>query len=160
MAGISTNGLPLAVPFGTAGGQYFAATGYETVAADTAKSSGGVPQSVALTAFQIAALAAGLAANAATESANAATLNTLSGTITTSSLTTAAGGTYVITLTNSTVTATSNVQAAIYDKTNTTPGVLIQSIVPAAGSVVITLKNNGSAALNGTCVVAFQVAAE
>lgn len=160
MPGLSANGLPLAVAFGTSGGQYFAATGYELVAADTAKASGGVPQSVALTTFQIAAIAAGLAANAATEAANAATLSTLSGTITTSSLSTAAAGTYVITLTNTLVTAASVVQAAVYDKTNTTPGVLIQSIVPAAGSVVITLKNNGSAALNGTCVVAFQVSAE
>lgn len=160
MAGLSTNGLPAVVTVATTGGQYFGVTGYETVAADTARAAGGVPQSVAPTLFQIAALAAGIAANAGTESSNAVTLNTVAGTITTASLSTAAAGTYVITLTNSTVAATSNVQAAVYDKTNTTPGVLIQSIVPAAGSVVITLKNNGSAALNGTCVVAFWVAPE
>lgn len=157
MPGFLSNNVTQVLPSGTSGAIYSAMTGYERVPMDTELASGAVPQTVAPTAFQIAALSAAMAANAVTESANAATLNTLAGTITSAAQTTAAGSTYTVTLTNSAVTATSNVQAAVYSKTNTTPGLTIQSITPAAGSVVIVVKNGGSAAVNGTLVIPFAV---
>ena len=159
MAGYIAVNVPLVQAAGTAGAQYYAMTGLELMLADTGIASSASPQTVAPTVFQVAALAAALAANAVTESSNAATLNTLAGTITSASQTTAAGSTYTVTLTNSTVTATSNVRAAVYSKTNTTPGLVVQSITPASGSVVIVVKNTGTAALNGTIVIPFQVAA-
>ena len=159
MAGFLTNNVVTVVPSATAGALYSAVTGYERAPFDTTLASGAVPQTVAPTAFQVAALSAALAANAVTESSNAATLNTLAGTITSASQTTAAGSTYTVTLTNSTVTTTSNVQVAVYSKTNTTPGLVVKSVTPAAGSVVIVILNNGTAALNGTLTIPFQVSA-
>jgi hypothetical protein len=159
MPGLLTNGLPTVQGTAVAGATYFAMNGYEKLPVDTELASGQSPQTVAATAMQIAALSAALAANAGTESSNAVTMNVIAGTITSASQTTAAGSTYTVTLTNSVVTATSVVQAAVYSKTNTTPGLEIKSITPAAGSVVIVVLNNGAAALNGTIVIPFQVSA-
>ena len=160
MGGFLTNNVVTVVPSATAGALYSAVTGYERAPFDTELASGAIPQTVAMTTFQVAALAAAAGANTATATSGAATLNTIMGTVTTESLTTAAAAVYTLTLTNSVVTATSNVQAAVYSKSNTTPGVVVQSIVPAAGSVVIKVLNNGTAALNGTLSVVFQVSAD
>lgn len=148
-----TNGLP--VTGATSG--YLTINGWERVAADTYLANGQFPQTISLTAFSIASLAQAMAANASTEVSNAVTSNVLSGTITTASLSTAAAGTYVITLTNSTILATSVVHARVFSKANTTPGAYISSAVVSAGSVVLTITNGGTAALNGTMVVPFMV---
>lgn len=153
MAGFPTNGLPI---IGSTSA-YYATVGNERLAADTYLASGASPQTLALTTFGVASLQAGMAANASTDVANAVTSNVLQGTITSASLSTAVGATYLITLTNSTVSATSIVRAAVFSKSNTTPGAYISSIVPAAGSVAITITNGGTAALNGTMVVPFLV---
>lgn len=90
---------------------------------------------------------------------NSVTINKQSGTITTGTLTTAAGATQAVTLTNSLITASSNVLAYIQDYSGTlfTNGVpLILKTLPASGSVVITLGNTHAAnALNGTVKIKF-----
>jgi hypothetical protein len=159
MAGVYTNGLPLVSPGIPGAGTYNTVTGYELGAFDTARPQGAVPQSVAISVFQIAALAGSIALNTVTEAANAATVLTLAGRIVTSALTTAAGATYVITVTaTGLATALSNIQVALSSGTNTVPGAVVQSVVPAAGSFVITLRNTGTAALNGTLIIAYQIA--
>ncbi len=161
MPGLLTNGYTRVTPAIPAAGLYPALTGYETLPADGVGGLTGLnPSSVAPTAFQIAALAGSIAVNTATEAANAATLSTLAGRIVTSSLNTAAGATYVITVTNTTCAATSSVQCMLSAGTNTTPGAIVQSVVPGAGSFVATLRNtNATTALNGTVIMAFQVGA-
>lgn len=150
MPGTYTNLMPVVQPSAVAGSQYFNVTGYERVPLDTQAASGSQPQTVAATTFQIAALAAGMSINTATASAGAATNNVNIGRVVSEGISTAAGATYTLTLTNSFVTATSNVQAAAYLGTSTAGGPLqIVSITPASGSVVIVVKNAGTAALSG-----------
>ena len=94
----------------------------------------------------------------ASATAGAATLNHQTGVITSESLTTAAGSTYTLTLTNSKIAAGSVVmaQATLGGATAGTPHVT--KITPGSGSVTIVVANiHASAALNGTILVAFQV---
>lgn len=109
----------------------------------------------ATTALSVAGTAA-LESGAATATAGAATLATQTGAITSEAITTAAGANYTLTLTNSKITALSTVVASVAFGTSTTgdPGIL--RVTPAAGSVVIIVRNHASAAaLNGTIVVSF-----
>jgi hypothetical protein len=174
-AGILTNGVPQIVP----GGTYYASNGvitpvtnaspstgfsysneiggYELAPVDTQIGGGSSPQSLAPSAFQIAAIALGVASNTGTTSSGAVTLSHTLGTLTSEALTTAAGASYTITLTNTTVALTSHVQVAAYLGTSTQGALQIVSVTPAAGSVVIVVKNIGSLALNGTIIVPFQV---
>lgn len=104
--------------------------------------------------------ATGLTANkgTATATAGAATLNKVAGVITSESLTTAAGADYTLTITNSSVAATSIVMASVANGTNTTDGPCIKTVAPGAGSLVIKVTNShASSALNGTVKVAFAV---
>lgn len=83
-----------------------------------------------------------------------ATLNKKSGKITSASLTTAAGGTYVLTLTNSAISAASLVFASVATAGTGSPAVT--SVVPGAGQVVITVQNlHASVAFNNTIVLSF-----
>jgi hypothetical protein len=92
----------------------------------------------------------------ATATAGAATLNKASGKITTESLTTAAGATYTLTLTDSSIAAADMVFASLANGTNSTGDPVIGLITPAAGSVTIKVVNrHASAALNGTLVISF-----
>jgi hypothetical protein len=161
MAGLHTNGLPLVAPGLPGAGVYTTLTGYELVPADTgrATTTGAAPASVAVSLFQIAALAGSIALNTATEAANAATLSTLSGRIVTAGTAVAANATFIITVTNTLVTTASVIQTQLSPGTNTVPGMIVQSVVPAAGSFVVTLRNTGTAASNGTMILAFQIAA-
>lgn len=156
MAGVLTQGFPAVNVASYAGGQLL---GYERVPADSQLASGANPQSIAPTAFQVAALYAAIAAtvNAATASGGAVTLSKAICNITTETLTTAAGATYTLTLTNTLVTAASNVQVAAYLKTGTGGPMTVTSVTPAAGSVVIVLTNSGSAALANTCALSILV---
>ncbi|GAB6842371.1 hypothetical protein HNR00_003579 [Methylorubrum rhodinum] len=93
-----------------------------------------------------------------TATAGAATLNKLSGKITSEALTTAAGATYTLTLTNSTVAAGDIVFASLANGTNTTGSPGVVRVAPGASSVTITVRNgDAAAALNGTVVVSFMV---
>lgn len=92
----------------------------------------------------------------ATATAGAATLAKTSGVITTEALTTAAGATYTLTLTNSKIAAADQVYVSVANGTNTAGMPVVCTVTPAANSVVIVLQNiHASAALNGTLKISF-----
>ncbi len=94
----------------------------------------------------------------ATAVSGAATLNKSAGVITTEALSTAAAGTYTLTLTDSRIGAADQVYASVAYGTSTTGSPVITRITPASGSVVIIVQNiHASAALNGTLKIAFHV---
>ena len=94
----------------------------------------------------------------ATSTAGAATINAQTGLITTEALTTAAGATYTMTLTNNRINASSLVDVMIGKGTATTGIPTVTWVTAAAGSVVIILQNiHASAALNGTIKIGFSV---
>ena len=71
--------------------------------------------------------------------------------ITSEAITTAAGATYTLTITNSRVSASSTCLASVRFGTSTTGVPVITRITPASGSVVVVLQNiHASAAFNGT----------
>lgn len=128
------------------------------VAVDVQTTGGRQPITVAATPFQIAAAAAELISNTATSTVHAATLNTTGGLITTEALTTAAGATYTFTLTNALLVAGAAApEISMKDGTNTAGGVQVTSITNAVGSTVIVFTNTGTAAWNGTKLIAFHV---
>lgn len=92
-----------------------------------------------------------------TESGNAVTASGNAGVITTSSLTTAAGGSYAITWTNTKITATSVFSFCIQGGTNTTQNITFEC-VPGTGTATLTIYNNTAAtALNGTIFIGYMV---
>lgn len=94
----------------------------------------------------------------ASATAGAATLSKTAGVITSEALTTAAGATYTLTLTNTKVAATSQVFASVSNGTNTQGIPIISTVTPGAGSVVVIVENNGLVqAFNGTIKIAFMV---
>ena len=121
----------------------------------TATTAGGVVTAVAQTRdwFRLAG-----AIGTATAVAGAATLDANRGKVTSEALTTAAGSDYVLTLTNNRVTAASVVVASVDNGTNSVEGLSVQRVTPAAGSVVIRVRNtHSSSALNGSIKVSFAV---
>ena len=160
MPGVYTNGLTTVTAGIPAADVYRGVSGYELAPFDTQRTRGAVPQSVAITPFQIAALAAYMSANTATDGgAGTATLNTMMGRVVLAgaSTTLAAGSSYTLTITNSTCAATSTVQAAVIPGANTVSGMVVQSVTAGAGSFVVVLYNAGTAAQDGASVVVFQV---
>ena len=94
----------------------------------------------------------------ATAVAGAATLNQVAGKITSEALTTVAAADYVLTLTSSMISVGDMVYASVANGTNTTEGLAINRVQPAAGSVVIRVRNtHATVALNGTVVVSYSV---
>jgi len=94
----------------------------------------------------------------ASATAGAATLTSPSGTVTSEALTTAAGADYTLTITNTEIAATDIVIPTLNNGTNTQGLPLIKSVAPAAGSVVIVVRNtHASQALNGTLKIGFLV---
>lgn len=93
------------------------------------------------------------------EASNAVTINHQSGTITTSSLTTAASGSYTITLTNSLILSSSNlILTSIGNGSNTITAINLKSYCSAANTAVIVINNNNLlSALNGTVVINFLI---
>jgi hypothetical protein len=92
-----------------------------------------------------------------TESANAVTASGNAGVITTSSLSAAGGATYVITWTNTKITATSVIALTIQGGTNTTQNITF-TCAPGAGSATLTIYNNTAAtSLNGTILIGYSV---
>lgn len=97
-------------------------------------------------------------AGTATSTAGAATINNQVGVITTEALTTAAGSTYTMTLTNSVIKSTSVVLVTVGKGTATTGEPVVQFVTPASGSAVILIRNvAAAAALNGTITIGFLV---
>lgn len=94
----------------------------------------------------------------ATSTAGAATINAQTGVITTEALTTAAGATYVMTLTNSLIKSSSIVSVVVGKGTATGGSLSPAWVTPGTGSAVIVLQNNDLAtAVNGTTKIAFSV---
>jgi len=94
----------------------------------------------------------------ATAAAGAATLHKTSGKITTENLTTAAGATYTLTLTNNKIAAADQVYVTVGNGTNTTGTATVATVKPAAGSVVIIIQNiHASAAFNLNLAISFLV---
>jgi hypothetical protein len=94
----------------------------------------------------------------ATSTAAAATIDQTAGVVTTEALTTAALTDYTFTLTNATISANSVVLASVAFGTSTTGDPVVGRITPAAGSVVIIVRNShATAALNGTIKIRFAV---
>jgi hypothetical protein len=94
----------------------------------------------------------------ATATTGAATLSKSSGRITTESLTTIAGATYTLTLTNTVIAAADVVLASVGYGSCTTGTPVVASILPGAGSVVIVIQNIAAAAVfNGTLIINFVV---
>lgn len=94
----------------------------------------------------------------ASATAGAATLSRYAGVITTESITTAAGSNYTLTLTNTVIAAADQVYASVAFGTNTQGTPYVSTITPAAGSVVIVIKNDhATLAFNGTLKVSFLV---
>ena len=93
-----------------------------------------------------------------TEAGNAVTASGNAGVITTSALTTAGGATYVITWTNTLITATSVVGLTIQGGTNSATNNITFKCVVGAGSATLTIYNNTAAtALNGTLLIGYSV---
>lgn len=94
----------------------------------------------------------------ASATGGAATLNKDAGVITSEALTTAAGATYTLTLTNSSIAAADQVFASVQYGTATAGMPCITRVTPGSGSVVIIVQNiHASAALDGTIKIAFMV---
>lgn len=142
-----------------------ALSGSETMPADTNLANGVQPQTELISPNQLKGYVFGNVGDTSTGTASAtgtttatATLNAGRGVITSAALTTAAGGTYVLTLTNSAVAATSIVLASVGDGTATAGMPVVATVTPGAGSVVITVQNiHASAALNGTIKISYVV---
>lgn len=92
-----------------------------------------------------------------TEASNAVTASGYSGVITTSSLSTAAGGTYAITWTNTKITATSVITLTVVGGSNSNQNINF-TVVPGSGTATLTIFNNASlTALGGTILIAYNV---
>lgn len=94
----------------------------------------------------------------AAATAGAATLNRNAGKVTSEAVTTAAGADYVLTLTNTKIAAADHIFVSVANGTNTTEGLAVNRVQPAAGSAVIRIRNtHASSALNGTIVISYWV---
>ena len=94
----------------------------------------------------------------ATAASGAATLNKMAGVVTSEALTTAAGATYTLTLTNSSVAAADQVFASVNLGAGTGGMPTVCQVTPAAGSVVIVVQNvHASAAFNAAIKIIFMV---
>lgn len=97
-------------------------------------------------------------AGTASATGGAATLAEPSGTITSEALTTAAASAYTLTITNTTVAAASMVFASVCNGTNTQGQLVVETVTPGSGSIVIVVRNrHASEALNGTIKISFFV---
>jgi hypothetical protein len=92
----------------------------------------------------------------ATATAGAATLNKGSGVITSEALTTAAGATYTLTITDSTIVASDLVFASVQLGTATTGTPVITTTAVSANTITIVVQNiHATAPLNGTIKISF-----
>lgn len=92
----------------------------------------------------------------ATATAGAATLNKGSGIVTSEALSTAAGATYTLTITNGTIVASDLVFASVQLGTATTGMPTVTTATAGNGTITIVVQNiHASAALNGTIKISF-----
>ncbi len=168
MPGVYTNGLPeISAPLqnGAAvtapNGVYTNMSSTSRLPLDTNIAAGAGPESVAVGPVAIAAFALAMLSNQQTSTVHAATSNTVSGSIITEALTTAAGADYTFTLTNSLILTTTGAPfVQIRSGTNSAAvNFVLKSITNGSGSCVIVWTNMGTAAANGTMLIAFHIAA-
>lgn len=94
--------------------------------------------------------------NTATAVAGAATLDAMSGVVTSEAVTTAAGATYTLTLTNNQIAAADVVLVSV--AAGGTGMATVARVTPAAGSVAIIIQNiAGAAAFNAALKISFVV---
>lgn len=94
----------------------------------------------------------------ATAASNAASATGELVEVTSEALTTAAGATYTLTLTNPRVASSSTVFATVKYGTATAGTPVVTRITPANGSVVVIVQNiHASSALDGTIIIDFLV---
>jgi len=94
----------------------------------------------------------------ASATTGAATLSKMAGIITSEALTTAAGATYTLTLTNTKITANSNILVTTGYGTSTAGVPIVQKVTPGAGSAsIVILNNDAAAALNGTILIQYMI---
>lgn len=92
----------------------------------------------------------------ATAAAGAATLNQGAGFVTSEALTTAAGSTYSLTLTNSFIDVNTMIHATVQLGSSTQGTPCVTTCIQAAGSATINVKNiDATNALNGTIKIGF-----
>jgi len=92
-----------------------------------------------------------------TAAGNAIVQGTYTGVVTLTGLTTASAATELITVTNALVSATSGVLVTAANLGGNDAQMTVTRVVPGAGSFVVTLTNNGAAALNGNVILSFIV---
>lgn len=101
---------------------------------------------------------AGTASCTGTGGTSTATLANRFGKLTTASLTTAAGATHVITVTNTAVKAADLAFASVKYGGASAGSPVVTSVAPGAGTLVITIQNvHASSAVNGTLIVDYAV---
>jgi hypothetical protein len=107
----------------------------------------------------VASLKVDTGTKTAAATGGAATLNKNAGVITSEALTTAAGATYVLDITNSTAAVADQVMASVQFGTSTTGTPAVTTVSTAtAGHIIVTVQNiHASAALNGTIKISFVV---
>lgn len=135
-------------------------TGSEVGAFDTGLSGGRNPQTETISIDQIKTYVfgndgtVGVTGNStATATAGAATCNAARCVVTSEALTTTPGSAYTLVLSSSNILATSVVQVAVGQGTNTGTGVTLKTVSPRAGAADIVVRNEGMAtpgAFNGT----------
>jgi hypothetical protein len=91
------------------------------------------------------------------EAANAVTASGNAGVITTSSLSTAGGGSYAITWTNTLITTTSSILLTIMGGTNTTENITLKATAGSGTSTLTIYNNTAATALNGTIFIGYAV---
>lgn len=92
-----------------------------------------------------------------TQAAAAVTINANSGVGTFTGLTTGAGASQVLTVTNSVCTTGSAIHRSISNLGANDAQMTITRTTPGAGSFTVTVKNNGAAALNGNIILTFWI---
>lgn len=84
-------------------------------------------------------------------------INGTGGIATFTGFTTASGAAQAFVITDSLVTASSNISATIQTFGTNLAAMTIRNIVPGAGTFTVNTVNTGAAALNGNVVITFQV---
>lgn len=103
-------------------------------------------------------LSLGKGTKTASATTGAATLNQPSGIITSESLTTAAGATYTLTLTDNKIAATDIIQVTLGKGTATTGVPSLSTVTITDSTATIVVQNiHATAALNGTIVFMFNI---
>jgi len=92
-----------------------------------------------------------------TSAAGAITLHALAGIITTEALSTAAGATYTLTLTNSNINS-SSVVCVVPDKASSTGTPCLAYVTPGSGTATIVIQNiHAATAFNAAIKIAFNI---